>query len=165
MGIEAFDAGGPGRTAAWLARQVEVGLGAVGLTLSQYRLLVLLEAATPAASALAERLAVSRPSVTAVVDGLVARGLVRRGQDKADRRRVMHVLTPRGRALLGAADKAVDGRLTAILGHLDGPAERVAAIDDLGRWREALQRHRAAKLAALREAGAERALDAGVLLP
>ena len=93
-----------GRTAAWLAKQVELGLGAVDLSLPQYRMLGLLDEHSAVSSDLAERLAVRPPTVTAVVDGLVARGLVGRHPVAGDRRRVDHRLTPEGLAVLGAAD-------------------------------------------------------------
>ena len=67
-----------GRTAAWLAKQVELSLAEVDLSLSQYRILGLLDEGSAVSSALAERLAVRPPSVTAVIDGLVTRGLVAR---------------------------------------------------------------------------------------
>jgi long-chain acyl-CoA synthetase len=105
----------PGRTIARLARHVERAVATVDLTLSQYRVLGILGEGREAASALADKLAVSRPSVTGVVDGLVARGLVRRGQADGDRRRVDIDLTDRGRELLAAADAAVDARLDRIL--------------------------------------------------
>jgi DNA-binding MarR family transcriptional regulator len=105
----------PGRTIARLARHVERAVATVELTLSQYRVLGVLGDGREAASALADKLAVSRPSVTGVVDGLVARGLVRRGQADGDRRRVDIDLTDAGRVLLAAADAAVDERLDRIL--------------------------------------------------
>ena len=66
---------------------------------------------------LADKLAVSRPSVTGVVDGLVARGLVRREHSDADRRRVSHDLTPDGHAVLAAADAELERKLTQIAEH------------------------------------------------
>jgi len=105
----------PGRTIARLARQVECAVASVDLTLSQYRVLGILDEGREAASALAEKLAVSRPSVTGVVDGLVARHLVHRGPADGDRRRVDIDLTDNGRQLLAAADAAVDARLDRIL--------------------------------------------------
>jgi long-chain acyl-CoA synthetase len=105
----------PGRTIARLARQVECAVATVELTLSQYRVLGILGEGREAASVLADKLTVSRPSVTGVVDGLVARGLVRRDPADGDRRRVDIDLTESGRDLLGAADAAVDQRLERIL--------------------------------------------------
>ena len=104
----------PGHTIARLARHVELAVASVDLTLSQYRVLSILGEGREAASALAEKLAVSRPSVTGVVDGLVARGLVRRDQGDGDRRRVDVDLTESGRELLVAADLAVDQRMERI---------------------------------------------------
>jgi ATP-binding cassette subfamily B protein len=79
-----------GRTAAWLAKQVEIGLGTVELSLPQYRVLGLLDEHSAVSSDLAARLAVRPPTVTAMVDGLVARGLVERHPVAGDRRRVAH---------------------------------------------------------------------------
>jgi long-chain acyl-CoA synthetase len=76
------------RAAAWLAKQVEIALSSVDLTGPQYRVLMLLGSGTASATDAAERLAVSPPSVTAVIDGLVARQLVTRGHGTDDRRRI-----------------------------------------------------------------------------
>ncbi|MGH9062514.1 MAG: MarR family winged helix-turn-helix transcriptional regulator [Acidimicrobiales bacterium] len=138
----------PGRVAARLSRQVELALAEVELSLPQYRLLFLLAEGRIAASALADRLAVSRPSVTAVVDGLVSRGLVERQPDPDDRRLVRHELTPAGRGALDAADTAVDERLRAIASHIEG--REGAAFGELGGWRSALDAYRLAKVAAVR---------------
>ena len=99
---------GTGRIAAWLGRQVEWALCEVELSAAQYRLLALLDARPEVASVLAEKLTVSRPSITTVVDGLVARGLVERGSAEGDRRRVTHELTDAGRELLEKAARVVE---------------------------------------------------------
>jgi long-chain acyl-CoA synthetase len=125
------------RAAARLAKALEVALGEVDLSLPQYRLLALLSDGSAAAAALADRLAVSRPSVTALVDGLVQRGLVQRQPDPEDRRRVGHVITPAGRAALHAADGAIGSRLTRIASLLE-EAEATAAVDGLATWLWAL---------------------------
>lgn len=118
----------------WLARQVEVVLGELDLSLAQYRLLALLEERPEVASALAEKLTVSRPSVTTVVDGLVARGLVERNHDTDDRRRVNHALTDQGRKLLHHADETVESGLQSVLIHLDpsGARDIAAGLGSLG---------------------------------
>lgn len=103
-----------GHTLARLARQVELAVATADLTLSQYRVLGILGDGCEPASALAEKLAVSRPSVTGVVDGLVARGLVRREQTVNDRRRIDVGLTDAGRLVLAAADAAVEQRTERI---------------------------------------------------
>ncbi len=131
---------------ARLARQVEVGLAGVDLSLSQYRTLMLLDEGSAAASALADHMAVSRPSVTAVVDGLVGRGLVERKHDQsADRRRVEHRLTDDGRRALCDADRAVEARLRDIAGHLDDEAQVAEAFAGLDLWRCGLDAYRAAR--------------------
>ena len=137
-----------GRAAAWLGKQVEIGLGAVDLSLPQYRVLSMLEETSALSSDLAERLAVRPPTVTAVVDGLVIRGLVRRRTVEGDRRRVDHVLTGQGRHILALADTAVDARLYEIAGHLDSPAVTEQAIEGLALWRRALVASRLARRAA-----------------
>lgn len=136
-----------GRTAAWLAKQVELGLASVDLSLPQYRVLSFLDGSSAASSDLAERLAVSPPSVTAVVDGLVSRGLVERRAGVTDRRRVEHVLTPSGRRTLRSADLAVSSRLADIAACLGDQDEAVRAFDGLLVWRRALRAYRAARLA------------------
>jgi long-chain acyl-CoA synthetase len=130
----------PGRIVARLARQIEVALAKVDLTLSQYRVLIHLCEGREAASGLADKLAVSRPSITGVVDGLVARGLVAREHDAADRRRVGHELTDAGRRLLGTADAEVQRRLGEIAAH--APAGGADPLDALITWREALDAYR-----------------------
>jgi long-chain acyl-CoA synthetase len=139
MGIEPSPR--PGRTAARLARQLELALAEVDLSLPQYRILILLDEGNVAASALADKLAVSRPSVTAVVDGLVTRGLVERRHDPGDRRRVGHDITREGRLILERADVSVDGRLSAIAALIDEPSSD-AAFEGLDCWRLALDAYR-----------------------
>jgi long-chain acyl-CoA synthetase len=134
-----------GRTAAWLAKQVELGLSAVDLSLPQYRILGMLDGISAVSSEMAQRLAVRPPTVTAVVDGLVQRGLVERRTVEGDRRQVAHVLTDRGRRVLEDADRSVNTRLAEIAGHLDDPDQAEQAVVGLSLWRRALvASHRAA---------------------
>lgn len=142
MGIESSPR--PGRTAARLARQLELALAEVDLSLPQYRILILLDEGKVEASALADKLAVSRPSVTAVVDGLVTRGLVERLHDSGDRRRVGHDITPEGRLVLQSADESVEGRLSAIASIIE-KRESKAAFEGLDCWRQALDTYRTVK--------------------
>ncbi len=144
-GGSADDARTLGRTAAWLGKQVELGLGTVDLSLPQYRILGLLDEHSAVSSYLAERLAVRPPTITAVVDGLVSRGLVERRTVIADRRRVDHVLTAEGHRVLDAADAAVTARLTDIAGCVDEPGAVEEAFDGLGAWRRAFVAYRASK--------------------
>jgi long-chain acyl-CoA synthetase len=140
----------PGRVVARLARQVELAAATVELTLSQYRVLGILDDGREAASVLADKLAVSRPSVTGVIDGLVARGLVRRDPDATDRRRIDLGLTDDGRRVLAQADAEVERRLTEIADHAEIAADDPFA--GLGPWRAALDAYRAARHAGRRAA-------------
>src|SRR5437588_2917954 len=112
---------GAARAVARLAKQVEVAIAPLDLSLPQYRVLALLGEGSTASSVLARRLAVSPPSVTAVVDGLVARGLVERQADPEDRRRLTLLLTREGAKSLTAADAAAEARLDEITGYFDEP--------------------------------------------
>jgi long-chain acyl-CoA synthetase len=126
-----------GRVAARLSKQVELALVDVNLSIAQYRVLANLSEGPSAASALAERLIVSRPSVTAIADGLVERGLVERTHNADDRRAVIHVLTDRGLATLSAADEAIETRLRAVADNVPG-ADRKRAFAGLHAWQKAL---------------------------
>jgi len=98
-------------------------------------------------SALAERLTVRRPTVTAVVDGLEVRGLVERTPGNIDRRSVTHTLTAKGQRLLAKADAAVDARLTDIAASLDDPALTDQALHSLELWRGAMRAYHATAMA------------------
>jgi len=137
--------GSLGRAAAWLSKQVELALADAGLSLPQYRILGVLAEGASMPSALAERLAVRRPTITAVVEGLEARGLVERTPDGDDRRSITHTLTAEGQRLLDTANAAVDARLTHIAGFLDDPALSERAIDGLDLWRSAMRAYGAAR--------------------
>jgi long-chain acyl-CoA synthetase len=131
---------------ARLAKQVELALGELDLSLAQYRLIGNLAEGPWQASELAERLIVSRPSVTALADGLVERGLITRMGADGDRRRVMHVLTDGGRKVLQAADEAIERRL-ATFAELVSDPERSRAYKGLEMWGKALDRRRDAVVA------------------
>jgi long-chain acyl-CoA synthetase len=146
---------GIGRVTAWLSKTIEVALAEVDLTLPQYRVLAILADGSEAASGLAERLAVRPPSVTAVIDGLVTRGLVDRRQEDSDRRRVALRITEEGACVVTAADRAVDEQLCAIAGHLS-VKDRGTALRSLELWGRALASTREARK--LREA-AEKVAD------
>jgi long-chain acyl-CoA synthetase len=135
------------RALARLARHVETALDPLDLSLPQYRVLSLLGDGSTASSALAHRLAVSPPSVTAVVDGLVARSLVTREADAGDRRRLTLQLTADGRKLLREAEVAVDTRLGEVAEYLEDPSSAAAAIEALQQWNHALDAFREEKRA------------------
>ena len=128
----------PVRAAAHLARVLELALGDAGLSLAQYRLLAYLSRGSSAASPAARDLSTSRPSVTALVDGVVAKGLVERLPDTEDRRRITLVLTPDGFAVLERADAAAAARLETVASYLE-PADAARALDGLPLWADALR--------------------------
>jgi long-chain acyl-CoA synthetase len=127
-----------GRVIAWLSRRVETTLSELDVTLPQYRVLMLLEGKPEGASVVADELAVTRPTVTAIIDGLVGRGLVDRASDPSDRRRVRLLMTAEGRDVLAKADAVVEDRLTTMLDGLGSAAGRKAAVRGLQYWRAAL---------------------------
>jgi long-chain acyl-CoA synthetase len=102
------------RATAWLARRFEHALADLQLSLPQYRLLTYLSSGNQAASNLAERLTVSRPSITALVDGLVERDYVERRNSDTDRRLVLHQITPVGLAALAEADASLAGAVETV---------------------------------------------------
>lgn len=118
------------RVIAHLARVFDTRLGDERMTLAQFRLLSFLAEREWAASVLADRLAVSRPSVTALVDGLVERGWVERQESPEDRRRVLHHLTDDGRARLSSASVVLSASLDELTAELD-PDERARAREGL----------------------------------
>lgn len=116
-----------------------------GLTPSQYRIMKLAAAGGERSTRLAQRLAVAKPTLTAIADGLVAAGYASRTAEPGDRRVVRLSLTPAGRAALDRADAAY----TAWLGRLlDETGEPAAVLNALGQLAEA---HRAAHNAAHRD--------------
>src|SRR5450759_908660 len=91
------------------ARALERAAAVRELTLAQFRILVLIAAGDERSTRLAERLAVAKPTITAVVDGLVERGLVAREAVVGDRRSIRVVLTPAGvTALRGAEEEMTE---------------------------------------------------------
>ncbi len=74
-------------------------LAAEGSTLDEWRVLSLLaQRGAQSMSAIATATLLPPPTLTKRIDGMVADGLVHRRVDDADRRRVLVLLAPRGRA-------------------------------------------------------------------
>jgi MarR family transcriptional regulator for hemolysin len=74
----------------------------------------------------ADHIGLTLPSMSKLVDGLVARNLVARDLSARDRRRMTLRLTPRGRARLQRARARTRAYLAARLEALDAPA--IAAL-------------------------------------
>src|SRR5215468_10492109 len=103
------------RALAFAARKLERSAG--DLTLAQYRVLALIAAGDERSSLLADRLAVAKPTITAVVDGLVERGFIERGAVRGDRRSIRLSLTRAGVQALRASEKEMAVALETIFGH------------------------------------------------
>ena len=99
----------------------------VDLTMSQLKMLFVLSSAmSPSGDAaglrvseVAKRLGVTLPTVTAVMDKLVERGLVRRDEDPVDRRQHVCRLTADGKALLQRLMAGRRAFTNALMEHLD----------------------------------------------
>jgi DNA-binding MarR family transcriptional regulator len=134
-----------GLVVARLARIVERGLAAVGLTLPQYRTLSLLATGEQSsASRIAWAMSVKPATVTAVMDGLVSMGAVLREADPHDRRKVVHRVTEHGTQLLETANARVTEALVQVASHL-GEQQADELVASLSRWQRALTMARLAE--------------------
>lgn len=127
-----------------------------GLSPQQYRILKLAGAGGERSARLAERLAVAKPTLTAIADSLVAAGLARREAEPGDRRVVRLHLTDAGHAAVRRADVAYGQWLDSVL-ELTGDGDRIQA--DLRLIDAALEEMRQCRRAAA--AGAVTATGAG----
>ncbi|GLI03642.1 hypothetical protein Pa4123_89200 [Phytohabitans aurantiacus] len=85
------------------------------LTVPQYRMLSALSEGGLRSARLAERLAVRKPTVTALADAMIAAGYVARESEAGDRRIVRLSLTEAGQEALERADAAYLARLEPLL--------------------------------------------------
>ncbi|QDP96200.1 MarR family transcriptional regulator [Microlunatus elymi] len=113
----------------WLARNIE--RTRAPLTTSQFRILRRAAAGGERAARLAERLAVRKPTLTAIADGLVAAGLLTREADSADRRVIRLELTPAGRAALAETERIYAERFTELLDDSAEPDRLLALMAEL----------------------------------
>ena len=131
------------RVLARLERLVDRTCHETGISLPQYRLLLFISREPPRASELAGRAAVSRPTLTALVDGLERQGLLRREPVTGDRRGIRVELTRKGEAALSRADR----RLGEEIGKLAKDAGAHGLFDALiavgnaldRKWAEAIR--------------------------
>src|SRR5258706_1357362 len=105
------------RALALAARSLERAAAARDLTLAQFRVLALVAAGDERSSLLADRLAVAKPTITAVVDGLVERGFVTREAVAGDRRSIRLALTTSGVAVVHAAQPGMAQGFGRIFRH------------------------------------------------
>jgi DNA-binding MarR family transcriptional regulator len=100
------------------------------LTPQQYRIMKLAGAGGERSARLAERLAVAKPTLTAMADGLVAAGYARRDAEAGDRRVVRLCLTAAGHEALDRADAAYGRWLDQVLAET-GESDLVLRALDL----------------------------------
>jgi len=99
-----------------------LGNGADGVTLPQYRTLVVLSHGKRRLADLAEALSVSPSTATRMCDRLVRKGLITRNRDEIDRREVNLEVTPAGRTLVG---QVIERRRVEVRSLLEGiPADK-----------------------------------------
>jgi DNA-binding MarR family transcriptional regulator len=132
---------GPGDPAAAvlavarLARHLEQAAGE--LPISQYRLLALIDAGDQQASRIAAKLVTGRPAVSAGVDSLCRKGLVRKSAVAGDQRAAALELTAAGREQLRAATGAMVAKLDELLSTVADSAGLILALVALGEVIEA----------------------------
>jgi DNA-binding MarR family transcriptional regulator len=117
------------RALALAARKLERATG--DLTLAQYRVLALVAGGDERSSLVAERLAVAKPTITAVVDGLVERGCLTREAVAGDRRSQRLVVTDAGRIALAEVEESMAAAVETVLDDAHDRDAIVAALLDL----------------------------------
>ena len=117
------------RTVARLARVLE--RSGDELSLPQYRVLDMVARGDERASMLSARLALAKPTITAVVDGLVERGWLVRSEVAGDRRAIRLSITPAGKKALRAAEVVMADRLRPILERAADPEQALAVLSAL----------------------------------
>lgn len=132
----------PYRSVGWalsrLGSYMEAVLATVNLTPRQYRMLVAIAEGPVSATALAQRVAVSPPSVTLMVGGLIRRGAVERTVSEEDQRRVWLSLSVEGEALLASVERAIEERLAEIAEDFPEKKLGEVALSSLASWNVAL---------------------------
>lgn len=102
-----------------------------GLSVPQYRVLVLLDAQPHASlSAVADNLGLGLPAASRLVTGLVTKGFVSRCECPGNRRRVSLALTEKGRVAMNANRADTLDRLSKEISHLS-EAQRATVIESM----------------------------------
>jgi DNA-binding MarR family transcriptional regulator len=131
------------RTLAHLARVLERASGE--LSLPQYRILSLVARGDERASVLAGRLALTKPTVSAIVDTLAERGLLERRAVAGDRRSVQLVVTAKGTAALDCVERSMAAELDRLLQRVD---DRDALLHGLSQLDHVIRSERAERMTA-----------------
>lgn len=113
------------------------------MTLPQFRVLSVIASSPERANRIAEKSAMSRPSLTGLLDGLEARGWVQRVEVEGDRRGVSLEVTLAGAVALRAAEKAMTEELERVLAS--SPTDRDAVVRGLDALAHAIAEHHRAR--------------------
>lgn len=113
-----------------LETELEERLRPGGVPIEQYRILEVLDASEPCAMGeIATQSLIEPPTLTKIIDKMVAEGLVYRAPDPNDRRRVLILAAPGGKALykrLKGVSTAQEQRLVDLLA-----SDKAAALRDI----------------------------------
>ncbi len=105
-----------------VTRFMQQRAGELNLTMLEFDVLRSIEPGSPWMKELANRMVISRPAVTKLVEGLVGKGFVERRESTRDRRAKNLRLTPQGRAALRRARREIARVLGAYVDQLSDPA-------------------------------------------
>jgi DNA-binding MarR family transcriptional regulator len=136
------------RALARLARVLERSSG--DLNLAHYRVLSAVADGEERATRLADRLALGKPTISAAVESLCKRGLLKREDAAEDRRAATLSLTPDGEAALAEVERGIIARFDDLLARTPDPEAAVAVLAALGEALDEVAAERAAARAAKR---------------
>lgn len=113
-----------------LEAELEERLRPGGVPIEQYRILEVLDASEPAAMGeIASQSLIEAPTLTKIIDKMVAEGLVYRAPDPNDRRRVLILTAPGGKALFKRLRGVSSAQEQRIVDLLEG--DKAAALRGL----------------------------------
>ncbi|MDC9826274.1 MarR family transcriptional regulator [Devosia sp. ZB163] len=113
-----------------LEAELEERLRPGGVPIEQYRILEVLDASEPAAMGeIATQSLIEAPTLTKIIDKMVAEGLVYRAPDPNDRRRVLILTAPGGKALFKRLRGVSSAQEQRIVDLLEG--DKAAKLRDL----------------------------------
>ena len=142
------------RAVVCISREFERIGRRVGVSLPQYRLLLFLRHGPERAGELAAKVAIKRPTLTALVNGLEREGRLRRVADERDGRGVRIELTPRGLDAL----HSVERHLSNMLDETSARGDREGILDALDELAEIVDDEIAQRSCQRDDASATRAL-------
>jgi len=130
------------RALARLARVLERSSG--DLNLAHYRVLSAVADGEERATRLADRLALGKPTISAAVESLCRRGLLKREDAVEDRRAATLSLTADGEAALAEVERGIIARFDDLLARTPDPAAAIEALANLGEALDEVAAERAA---------------------